>query len=86
MANVAGVRDAGYGDTVKITLGLALALMVTGCAEYEKRMDCRRQAGAEPYAAGNAFGLIGVAIAEAQPEKKEWRARIATCVRLADGR
>lgn len=60
-------------------VGLLLALSGCGPA-YERRMACKSQVGPEPYAHGDIFGPIGVAIAEAQPERIAYRAAVQRCV------
>lgn len=60
---------------------VGLMLVLSGCGPaYERRMACKSQVGPEPYAHGDIFGPIGVAIAEAQPERIAYRAAVRRCV------
>lgn len=71
-----------YSRPILILSGIVgLMLALSGCGPaYERRMACKSQVGPEPYAHGDIFGPIGVAIAEAQPERIAYRAAVRRCV------
>lgn len=63
---------------MKIATILAL-MALSSCANVRMMQACREIARPEPYAAGNAFGLIGASITASQPEHREWQQRVDDC-------
>jgi len=66
---------AGAAFAVLSFAAIALAVLLAGCAQYDRQMACRASAGRQPY------GGMGGVIAVADPEWQAWNRRVATCVR-----
>lgn len=68
-------------------LAPCLFLFVSGCAtfahNYNIEMTCRNEAGPEPGAGYQLFGLAGAAVEESQPDWQAWDQRRQACVQRA---
>jgi hypothetical protein len=72
--------DDVTGTARKLTLAALALLMLSGCAEYNRAVACRTEAGPQPMDGAGGFGPIGVMIRDADPEHQAWDARRRACM------
>jgi hypothetical protein len=56
------------------------ALLLSGCAGYQRVVECRHEAGPEPDQAAALFGLLGAMVAASDPEHQAWIDRENACL------
>lgn len=76
--------------SLNVSVSILCALAVSGCAttgnttfadRMSIRMQCREQAGPEPFAPAGLFGAVGGVIKVSQPEWQEWSGKVEDCVK-----
>jgi len=74
---------------VNVPAFILCALAVSGCAttgntsfadRMSIRMQCREQAGPEPFAPAGLFGAVGGIVKVSQPEWQAWSGKVEDCV------
>lgn len=64
----------------RLFVGTIACIILSGCAGFEAKENCREQAGPKPYAVAGAFGLMGALYANAQEERQEWNKKVDECM------
>ena len=59
---------------------LLVLLLLTSCASFDAAQNCQKQAGPKPYAAADAFGLIGVLAVGQTDERQAWYKSVDDCM------
>lgn len=68
----------------RLVLMVLAGIALSACSadfsrRYEAQRACRQEAGPQPYGAGMAFGVIGVAAMESSQEWQDWNHRVTDC-------
>ena len=67
------------GLDIRKIVALLLALLCAGCANYQANVNCRIQAGDEPYFFASALGPVGEIAANQTDSRADWNKKVDDC-------